>query len=69
MSQTALKRVKPNNAKPVFLEDSNNNIIGDFKSMSELSIYLKTDKATLAKYRDSNKLFRSLYYIVSKNYS
>lgn len=66
MSQTALKRVKPNNAKPVLLKDSNNNIIGDFKSMSELSIYLKADKATLAKYRDSNKLFRSLYYIISK---
>jgi group I intron endonuclease len=66
MSQTALKRVKPNNAKPVFLKDSNNNIIGDFKSMSELSIYLKADKATLAKYRDSNKLFRNLYYIISK---
>jgi group I intron endonuclease len=66
MSQTALKIVKPNNAKPVFLKDSNNNIIGDFKSMSELSIYLKADKATLAKYRYSNKLFRSLYYIISK---
>lgn len=66
MSQTALKKVKPNNAKPVLLKDSNNNIIGDFKSMSELSIYLKADKATLAKYRDSNKLFRSLYYIISK---
>lgn len=66
MSQTALKRTKPNNAKPVFLKDSNNNIIGDFKSMSELSIYLKADKATLAKYRNSNKLFRDLYYIIPK---
>ena len=66
MSQVALKRIKPNNAKPVFLKDLNNNIIGDFKSITELSIYLKADKATLAKYRDSNKLFRNLYYIVSK---
>lgn len=66
MSQAALKRIKPNNAKPVFLKDLNNNIIGDFKSITELSIYLKADKATLAKYRNSNKLFRNLYYIVSK---
>jgi group I intron endonuclease len=66
MSQVALKRTKSNNAKPIFLKDSNYNIIGDFKSMLELSIYLKADKATLAKYRDSNKLFRGLYYIISK---
>lgn len=66
MSQAALKRTKPNNAKPVFLKDTNKNIIGDFKSMTELSLYLKADKASLAKYRDSNKLFRNLYYIVSK---
>lgn len=66
MSQVALKRTKPNNAKPVFLKNLNNNIIGDFKSITELSLYLKADKATLAKYRDSNKLFRNLYYIVSK---
>ena len=66
MSQAALKRIKPNNAKPVFLKDLNNNIIGDFKSITELSIYLKADKATLAKYRNSNKLFRNLYYIVSR---
>ena len=37
MSQAALKRTKPNNAKPVFLKDINKNIIGDFKSMTELS--------------------------------
>lgn len=67
MSQVALKRTKPNNAKPVFLKDSNNNIIGDFKSITELSLYLKADKATLSKYRDSNKLFRNLYFIVSKS--
>ena len=67
MSQAALKRTKPNNAKPVFLKDTNKNIIGDFKSMTELSIYLKADKASLAKYRDSNKLFRNLYYIVSNS--
>jgi excinuclease UvrABC nuclease subunit len=66
MSRVALKRTKPNNAKPVFLKDLNNNIIGDFKSMTELSLYLKADKATLSKYRDSNKLFRNLYFIVSK---
>lgn len=66
MSRVALKRTKPNNAKPVFLKDLNNNIIGDFKSMTELSFYLKADKATLSKYRDSNKLFRNLYFIVSK---
>jgi hypothetical protein len=34
--------------------------------MTELSLYLKADKATLSKYRDSNKLFRNLYFIVSK---
>lgn len=67
MSQVAMKRTKPNNAKPVLLKDLNNNIIGDFKSITELSLFLKADKATLAKYRDSNKLFRSLYYIISKN--
>lgn len=67
MSQAALKRTKPNNAKPVFLKDLNNNIIGDFKSMTELSIYLKADKATLKKHRDSGSLFRNLYYIVSKS--
>lgn len=66
MSQAALKRTKPNNAKPVYLKNLSNYIIGDFKSMTELSIYLKADKATLAKYRDSGKLFRDLYYIVSK---
>lgn len=66
MSQAALKRTKPNNARPVFLKDSNNNIIGDFKSITELSFYLKADKATLKKYRDSGNLFRNLYYIVSK---
>lgn len=66
MSKTALKRTKPNNAKPVFLKDLNNNIIGDFKSMTELSLYLKADKAALAKYRDSDKLFRNLYFISSK---
>jgi group I intron endonuclease len=66
MSQAALKRIKPNNAKPVFLKDLNNNIIGDFQSMTELSLYLKADKATLSKYRDSNKLFRNLYFISSK---
>lgn len=66
MSQAALKRTKPNNAKPVFLKDINKNIIGDFKSMTELSLYLKADKATLKRYRDSNSLFRNLYYIVSK---
>jgi group I intron endonuclease len=66
MSRAALKRIKPNNAKPVFLKDLNNNIIGDFKSMTELSLYLKADKATLSKYRDSNKLFRNLYFISSK---
>lgn len=67
MSQAALKRTKPNNARPVFLKDLNNNIIGDFKSMTELSLYLKADKATLKRYRDSNGLFRNLYYIVSKS--
>jgi group I intron endonuclease len=66
MSQAALKRTKPNNAKPVFLKNINNNIIGDFKSMTELSLYLKADKATLKRYRDSGSLFRNLYYIVSK---
>jgi group I intron endonuclease len=66
MSQAALKRTKPNNAKPVFLKDINKNIIGDFKSMTELSLYLKADKATLKRYRDSDSLFRNLYYIVSK---
>jgi group I intron endonuclease len=87
MSQAALKRIKPNNAKPVFLKDLNNNIIGaprgvdpstpkgsgaapralDFKSMTELSLYLKADKATLSKHRDSNKLFINFYFIVSKS--
>lgn len=67
MSQAALKRTKPNNAKPVYLKDSDNNILGEFKSMTELSYYLKADKSTLAKYRDSNRLFRKLYYIVSKS--
>lgn len=66
MSRAALKRTKPNNAKPVLLKDQNNNILGDFKSMTELSIHLKADKATLSKYRDSNKLFRNLYFILSK---
>lgn len=66
MSQAALKRNKPNNAKPVYLKDLNNNIIGDFKSITELSFYLKADKGTLKKYRDSDSLFRNLYYIVSK---
>lgn len=66
LSEAALKRTKPNNAKPVFLKDSNNKIIGDFKSMTELSLYLKADKATLKRYRDSSQLFRDLYYVVSK---
>jgi hypothetical protein len=67
MSRAALRRTKPNNAKPVFLKNLDNNIIGEFKSMTELSYYLKADKSTLAKYRDSNRLFRKLYYIVSKS--
>ena len=67
MSRAALRRTKPNNAKPKKKKNLDNNIIGEFKSMTELSYYLKADKSTLAKYRDSNRLFRKLYYIVSKS--
>lgn len=65
--QTAFKRIKPNNAKPVLLKDLNQNTIGSFKSITELSYYLKADKATLAKYRNSGSIFRNLYYIFPKN--
>lgn len=66
MRQTAFKRNKPNNAKPVYLLDLNNHILGDFKSITELSFYLKADKATLTKYRNSGNPFRGLYYIKLK---
>lgn len=65
MKQIALKRTKPNNAKPVLLQDTNKNTIGKFNSITELSSHLRADKATLAKYRDSNQLFRKLFYIES----
>jgi|ERR1700761_4146993 group I intron endonuclease len=63
--QTTFKRIKPNNAKPVLLQDSYSNTIESFKSITELSFYLKADKATLAKYRDYPKFFRDLYLIKS----
>lgn len=35
--------------------------------MTALSLFLKADKATLAKYRDSGKLFRGIYKITLSN--
>jgi group I intron endonuclease len=68
MRTTALKRNKPNNAKPIILFDSNKVMIQEFKSITELSAYLKADKATLAKYRNTGTLFRGLYYIQLKGF-
>lgn len=66
MKQVAYTRDKSPNAKAVILKDLNNNIIKEFKSMLDLSIYLKADRANLAKHRNSGKPFRELYYIVLK---
>lgn len=63
LSEIALARTKLHNAKPVILTDSSNQIIKKFDSMTALSLHLKADKATLAKYRDSGRLFRNFYYI------
>jgi len=66
MRTAALARNKSNNAKPVILLDSNKTTMKEFKSITDLSIYLRADKASLAKYRELGKLFRGLYYIVLK---
>jgi hypothetical protein len=47
------------NAKPA--ADSNHKLIQEFKTMTALSLYLKADKAKLAKFRKSGELFRDLY--------
>lgn len=63
LSELAKARPKSNNAKSVILTDSNNEVIQKFDSMTALSLYLKADKANLAKHRDLGKLFRNSYYI------
>lgn len=67
LSELAKARPKSNNAKSVILTDSNYEIIQEFDSMTALSLYLKADKANLAKHRDLGKLFRNSYYIKSIN--
>lgn len=61
--EIAKSRTKLHNAKPIILTDSNYNIIQKFDSMTALSLYLKADKANLAKHRDLGKFFRNFYYI------
>lgn len=46
------------------LKNYNNEIIGKFKSMTELSKFLKADKAQLAKYQNEGTLFRGQFYII-----
>jgi len=65
LSEIAKARPKSPNAKSVILSDSNHIFIQEFKSMTALSLFLKADKGTLAKYRELGKLFRGLYYIKS----
>jgi hypothetical protein len=60
----ALARPKSHNAKSILLEDLNKNTTQEFKSMTALSLFLKADKGTLAKYRDSGELFRGIYKIL-----
>lgn len=67
LSELAKARPKSNNAKSVILTDSNHEIIQEFDSMTALSLYLKADKANLAKHRDLGKLFRNSYYIKYMN--
>jgi hypothetical protein len=64
----ALAREKSPNAMSVILKDSNNAVIGEFKSMTELSKFLKADKAQLAKHRNEGTLFRDKYYIIPFHY-
>jgi len=63
LSEIAKARPKSHNARSVILTDSNHNFIQEFKSMTALSLYLKADKANLAKHRILGKLFRNSYYI------
>lgn len=63
LSNIAKARPKSPNAKSVILTDSDHNVIKEFKSMTELSIYLKADKAKLAECRNKGILFRNKYYI------
>lgn len=65
LSELAKARPKSNNAKSVILTDSNHEVIQNFDSMTALSLYLKADKANLAKHRNLGKLFRNSYYIKS----
>ncbi|RUS28481.1 hypothetical protein BC938DRAFT_481836 [Jimgerdemannia flammicorona] len=66
-SAQAKSRPVSNHHVSVTLTDLQHNVIGEFLSMTALSVHLKADRATLTKYRDSGLPFRGTYYIRKKD--